>query len=340
MAKVEREKLGIPTTEKDYIKIVDSPMYYEPIRKGLNPRDIEYQVYQSVSKKVAEWFEEMYLQTGEKADIQFINYGDTELVYVIGYGDKKYTMLIGQPSVARGKIKQEAELLKKYAAIDRATVVAPLAYYPVISPYNNEKKDYFRSFYKEAYITPYHMQARCVASQEDGFGIYVPEPNYHFEKFSKAESDLVCSCMIAKLVYMYDAKTKAGISACKLGGGDFILSKEWDREHLDAVDTLKNMKLIAAREEVHCTLDDYISLLKSEFSKKTYYATESARDKSILVNHKARVGMNPEAIDKGIAVGLKLREIANKKRIEKGAAASKSSTSAKKQTTLGVGKKS
>ncbi len=327
MEKTGKEKLGIPTTEKDFIKIVNSPVYYEPLRKGLKLIDIEYKVLQSVKNQVAEWFEEIYLRTGEKADIQFINYGDTELVFVASFGEKKYTMLVSQPTVPRGKVKQEVELLKKYARIRKSVVVAPLAYYPVIHPYNDEKNDYFYSFFKEAYITPYHMQASCVASEPGGFGIYVPEPEYHFEKFTDKESEMVCSCMIAQLIYLYDDKTKAGISACKLGGGDFILTKDWDRENLSAVDTLQCMKLTTVREEVHCTFNDYVALVRDEFSRQTI----TDHSGSSLINHKAMVGIKPAVIEKGVKLGKKLREIAKKNAMKK--------TASKKQPISGLPKK-
>lgn len=296
------DKLGIPTEnmfeEMAYIKNTKAA-----------PKAIELKIYKSMTKSVAQWFDEMYLFSGVPADIKFINYGDTELVYVLTYGDKRFTLLFGQPIVPEGEIKKEAELLKKYARIDRQTVVSPLKYYSVGQTYFDEKIDYCHTFKKEAYITPYFMQARCVASQEDGFGIYVPEPEYHFEKFSENESEIVCACMLAKLISLYDEKNKSGISACKLGGGDFMLDKEWDRENLTAPNTLKHMKLIAARDEVHCSLEDYIMLIIQEFGKKTYYKTEAQRDKKILLNHKARVGMTNSAIKKGIAMGLELRRI-------------------------------
>lgn len=130
---------------------------------------------------------------------------------------------------------------------------------------------------------------------------------YRFEKFSERESEVVCACMIAKLVSLYDDKTQSGIAACKLGGGDFMLEKEWDRENITASNTLKHMKLIACREEVHCSFEKYISLIRHEFGQKTYYASEELRDKSVLINHKARVGMTSSAIEAGIAIGRKLR---------------------------------
>lgn len=295
------EKLGIPSQfESFYIKV------------GTQPRDVEAAVYKSMTQFVAKSYDEIYLHTGVEPEVKFINYGDTELVYVISYGEQKFTLLFGQPTVPLNDIETEVNLLQKYHKNGRSTVVAPLTSFKTSKAHAIAGTGYFHIFNKMSYITPYYEQARCVASQEDGFGIYVPEPEYHFERFSKKESDLVCACMIAKLISLYDAKTKCGISACKLGGGDFILTKEWDREKLDLGDTLKCMKLIASRKEVHCSLKKYISLLREECTKRTYYSTEEQRDPNIIINHKARVGMSPEAVEQGIVMGLKLRKIAEK----------------------------
>lgn len=307
------EKLGIPMSEEIFIRMGKNPIYETMKNIGLAPREVEYQVYQAVSKSFAEWFDELYLFSGKKADIQFINYGDTELVYVLKYGGEKFTMLIGQPQTPMGQIKQEAELLQKYAKNDSKSVVAPLRYFVAASPFLDEEKDYFRQFKKEAFITSYHNQARCIASDKHlGYGIYVPEPEYHFEPFTHEESEIVCACMVAKLVMLYDQKTKSGISACKLGGGDFILDKEWDREHINATNTLQNMKLTAARQEIKCSLEEYITILRRELGQRTYYSNEEERDQNIIVNHKNRSGMTSSAIEKGIAVGLSLRNTKSK----------------------------
>lgn len=305
------ESLGIPLDER-----LKETVYIKSSKKA--PKSLELKIYQSMTKSVAEWFDDMYVHSGKTADIKFINYGDTELVYVLTYGEKRYTLLFGQPIVPEGGIRREVDLLRKYASIDKQTVVAPIEYYSVGQAYLDEKTDYFHSFKKEAYITPYFMQTRCVASQDDGFGIYVPEPEYHFEKFSDKEREIVCACMIAKLISLYDERNKTGISACKLGGGDFMLDKDWNRENITTADTLKHMKLIAAREEIHCTLEEYIKRVTTEFAKRTYYSCEAERNPNILINHKARVGMSESSIKKGIALGLELRNFRKDSRFEFG----------------------
>ena len=40
--------------------------------------------------------------------------------------------------------------------------------------------------------------------------MYIPEPYYRFEKFTKQQEKIVNSCMIAKLVSLYDFTNKEG----------------------------------------------------------------------------------------------------------------------------------
>ncbi len=279
----------------------------------------EFVVMQSMTKYVAEQFAIRQGLNARSAKVQFINYGDTELVFVLSYGTKRYTLLFGQPIAPPGAVKKEAALLKQYAKLDSETVVAPIKYFP-LKQYRHwgvMGQDLSHQFEKEAYVTPYLHQARCIASQEGvGFGVYVPEPEYKFVPFTPRESEYVCACMIAKLVSLYDSERKAGISACKLSGGDFVLEKKWNKDKLDALDTLNCMKLTAARDEVHCTIDEYVDLIRKEFGKVTHYTTEEERDKSIIINHKSHFGMTRSAIEKGIIMGLELRRVARERKLD------------------------
>ena len=75
--------------------------------------------------------------------------------------------------------------------------------------------------------------------------------------------------MIAKLVSLYDFENQEGISSCKLGGGDFMLPKGWEKQKPTIENTLNNLYLIAAREKIKCSFDKYISIIKDEFSRAT-----------------------------------------------------------------------
>lgn len=278
------------------IGIDNDPILYIK-NKRLTRRQEMAVTSKAIESIVREFAKKNYLDASE-AECQFINYGDTELVYVLSFGERKYTMLVGQPIAPFGAVYLESILLKNYESIDPKTVVAPVDYF-------SEKVEMFNdTFTRECYITPYHMQARCVASQENGYGVYVPEPYYRFEKFSNKENNIVCACMIAKLISLYDIKRKCGIAACKIGGGDFMLEKGWNSKALTVANTLDNMKLIAAREEIFCSLKDYIEIIKSEFSKPTYYRNQEERDPSILINHKNRMPIGEEIIKMGIHIGL------------------------------------
>lgn len=219
--------------------------------------------------------------------IEFLNYGKTELVYVLKIQNKpEITLLVKQPAVTFGKIKQEADNLSILQKLDQ-NVIAPV--------------DYYSFGDQELYVTPYINQARCVASY-NGWGMYIPEPYYRFESFNKAQSDIVTACMIAKLVSYYDFDKKEGISACKLGGGDFMLPKGWEAEEPTIDNTLNNLLFIAAREKVQCSFETYLEFIRAEFAK----ATINEDQNSLLINLRGRVKMQKENIEKGIKLGLEI----------------------------------
>lgn len=286
---MQKEALGIPDSEVYYLKVKDSQGLLTHFK---HTRDFVVSV-------VGKFAKDNNLDLN-KMSVKFINYGDTQLVYVISHGEDKYAMLVGQPATEFGVVKREYELLNEFAKRDKCVVNS--------NSYYSEINDLYK---KEAYITKYYNQARCIASQNSGFGVYVPEPTYHFEKFNIKESYIVNACMIAKLIALYDSDKNRGIACCKVGGGDFMLEKTWDRDNINETDTLENLKLIALRDTIECSLDEYIDLIRKEFSKRTYYKNESERDKSIKINQKARVGMGVNEIEYGIRLGLQLRRIAN-----------------------------
>lgn len=219
---------------------------------------------------------------------EFINYGRTQIVYVLTdkVTNEKVTILVKQPVVEYGKVKQEADNLKNLKLVDDL-VVAPIDYYS-----NGEQ---------ELYVTPYIEQARCVAS-DTRWGVYVPEPFYRFEDFSKKRESFVNACMIAKLVSMYDFENNQGIAACKLGGGDFMLEKGWEDKPLTIENTLKSLYFIAAREMLKCSFEDYLKIIKSEFSR----ATINENQDELLINIRGRVAMNIQDIESGIELGKQI----------------------------------
>ena len=232
-------------------------------------------------------------KTPKDYELEFINYGRTEFVYVLTdiQTDEKITILAKQPIVEYGKVKQEVRNLLDLQKIDK-NVVAPIDYFSVGS--------------QELYVTPYINQARCVASDEK-WGMYVPEPNYRFVQFSKLQEKYVNMCMIAKLVSYYDHEKQEGIACCKLGGGDFMLRKGWENQELKIENILENLLFIAAREKIKCTFEEYLNILRAEFSQKTIDMPEQC----LKVNIRGRVAMAKTDIEAGIRLGKLLINLRN-----------------------------
>ena len=113
--------------------------------------------------------------------------------------------------------------------------------------------------------------------------------------------------MVANIVSLYDEKENLGLACCKIGGGDFILEKEYDLETHTIESTLKRMHLIAARKRIKIEFKEYLELLRSELAKKTYYQNLEEKDPNIIINQKNRIPMTREAIEDGISLGLKLK---------------------------------
>lgn len=280
------QRLGIPSSGFEYQNLLQGQ---DGLEEYIKTEKFLAQVFNEDIRSCApELFSEnMYLQ--------FINYGDTELVYVLETNLRQYTVLVGQPAVKNGTIRKEYDNLQLLAELEPDVIVKPEYYFT-----NNER---------ELYITPYFFQARCIASQNHGWGIYIPEPYYRFENFSSEEETFVNISIIANLVRLYNEKQQVGLASCKIGGGDFILQKEWSIEPKSIENTLKKMKLIAARELIQTSFNNYLEMLRNEFSIRTYYKSLEERDPSIFINHKSRVPMRKEDIDAGIQLGMKLRNV-------------------------------
>lgn len=269
----ENKNIGIGFINPAYIEIneiQDKNDEYKKIKKFL------YKYLQQYSERKSIPIEDLH--------IEFINYGKTELVYVLSEkSGKRVTLLVKQPAVQLGKVTQEAQNLLALKKRDE-NVVAPI--------------DYFQLGDQELYVTPYINQARCVASY-GSWGMYIPEPYYRFESFTAEQRKIVNSCMIAKLVSLYDFVKREGISSCKLGGGDFMLPKGWETQTPTIEDTLNKLYLIASREKVKCSFEEYLSIIRDEFSRATI--TENPQD--LIINLRGRVPMRIEDIESGIELG-------------------------------------
>ena len=273
-------QLGISSSGMEYHQVLPSQNHLEEFFKT-----------ERFLKGFAQRAPQLFESAPNQIEIEFINWGHTQLVYVVSAADQKFTVLVGQPSAEFGMVKAEYDNLKKLALYNSQSVVEPIYYHC-----NNER---------EAYVAPYHLQAHCVASDAVGWGTYSCAP-YRFDVFSAEQRKNVNTCMIALLIKMFDQKEQSGIAACKLGGGDFILEKSWSQEKLSIENTLKSMKLIAAREIVKVPFEDYLDLIRKEFKMKTHSGDSRCKSPGIVINHGARIPMSEKEIESGIRLGLSL----------------------------------
>lgn len=261
-----------------------NPMYLET--NEIQEKDYEYRKIVRFLGKYIDRYAEKHDVSVDDLQLKFINYGKTELVYVLTEKGKsnRVTLLVKQPAVQFGRIKNEAQNLVNLKNSD-SNVVAPI--------------DYFQFGDQELFATPYINQARCIAALNGSWGMYIPEPMYRFVSFDEKQERVVNSCMIAKLVSLYNFTKQEGISGCQLGGGDFMLPKWWETEPPSIKNTLNNLYLIAARRKVHCSFDDYLAILRDEFSR----ATISENKENLIVNIRSRAPMQNRDIEFGIRLG-------------------------------------
>jgi len=278
-----KQNMGIGMLYAGYIFTREGQDVWEEYSKIKNFVE-EYALKYAISKN----------KTRDDFELEFINYGRTELVYVLKdkATNEKVTILAKQPIVEYGKVLREVENLINLKSKDK-NVVAPI--------------DYFANNEQELYVTPYIEQARCVASDER-WGMYVPEPYYRFENFTREQEKVVNTCMIAKLVSLYDFEKGQGVASCKLGGGDFMLPKGWETEKPTINNTLKSLYFIAAREMVNCSFEKYQDILRDEFSRVTINENQD----NLIINHRGRVPINKEDIENGIKLGKEIISKRNK----------------------------
>lgn len=113
-----KDNISIGYIEPDYIEVneeQDINTEYKKIKAFLN----RYVERYSKNNKVPI----------EDLTIEFINYGKTELVYVLSEKTgKRTTLLVKQPAVQLGKIKQEAQNLITLEKRSK-NIVAPIDYF-------------------------------------------------------------------------------------------------------------------------------------------------------------------------------------------------------------------
>ena len=273
------KKIGIGNIQDMYINTNE-----------IQDREYEYtKIIKFIQKYMEKYAKENNLNI-EDLKLEFINYGKTELVYVLEEPNgRRVTLLVKQPAIRLGDVYKEYENLLELKKKDK-NVVAPI--------------DYYEFGDQELYVTPYINQARCIASYGT-WGMYVPEPYYRFEGFNKEAEKVVTISMIAKLVSLYNLEKEAGISKCKLGGGDFMLPKGWEKDSLTIENIFNKLYLIAARDKINCSLEEYLNIIRDEFRRSTI----GEKEENLKLNIRGRVPIKDEYIEKGIELGKKLIKV-------------------------------
>lgn len=234
-------------------------------------------------------------KVNKNSDINFafMNYGDTELVYLVKIDDKpKYALLINQPKTDKKIVKTEFENLNHFFKKDSRFIIEPHVFYE-------------NSLFS-MYLTSYINNALCVANSPDDdlqLGVYNPLPSYHFENFNDTTTYFVNISRIAHLINSYDERNNIGISKTQISGNDFMLKQETNLDSLQSI--IDNTVLIAVRDTINVSFDEYIALIRKEFQVGTYRNSKLGSD--FKINHHSKMPINSEIIDEGIEQGLLLK---------------------------------
>ena len=213
--------------------------------------------------------------------LDFINYGRYELVYVLTLSDDmKYTILVNQPNIEHGLIKQEYDILRKLST-DRH-IIKPISYY---SDGENE-----------LYVTPYYEQSRCIGVADNSWGVWVPEPRYSFREFNSREKSEITKAMVSILINSYDEEKEMGISKIRLDGGDFMMEKGYE-DDISTKNICRKIKLVAARELINIKLDRYIKYMIDELTTE--------KSTNVVVGRKIKKKLSKVDVVDGILMGLK-----------------------------------
>ena len=229
-----------------------------------------------------------------KISLQFINYGDTQLVFVVTLDNsKQYTLLVNQPKTRPGQSFEEFTNLTNFNKLHPEIIIKPIRYY--VNPENLQQ---------ELYMTPYYYQARCIGveTEKKGWGIWIPEPEYHYKIFTEEEGKLIRKCMVAMMIKFYDEKNKCVIGGYSLDGDDFMLKKGYENEEFNEENIIKNFVFIAARKVIKIEFEEYINRLRKELRN------DFEENENIVIKRKMRAPFLEQNIVEGIKLGMKLRE--------------------------------
>ncbi len=205
---------------------------------------------------------------------------------------------MGSPHLKFGTTKKEADLLKHFNNIENS-IIAPIMYYKLEN----------KLFKRELFVAPYIYQARAISNFKDKFGIFIPEPEYRFEETTAEQTQAIKTCIIAKLVASFDDKNNLGLSDVQVISGDFIMEKGWETLSPTLQNTFDKMKIISARDTIHCTFNEYLELIKKEFTKLTScYECNFLANHDYIINTCSEIPFTPQEIENGIKLGMEKRK--------------------------------
>jgi hypothetical protein len=258
------------------------------------PEQNEKEEFKKVNDFISEFISKTDMEELKgKKNIKFINYGDTQLVFVVTINEEKqYALLLNQPKTEAGQGLEEYNNLINLNKNHPDNVIKPLKYY--VNPSNPQQ---------ELYITPYYFKARCVGVNEKDWGVWIPEPDYHFKDFNLTERKIINKCMIALVVKLYDEKNKKGISKWRFDGGDFMLLKGFEKEEINEENILKKLLLISARKLITIEFNEYVDKMRIELRNGL-----KEEDEKSIIGKNLRCPFSEEEIEEGIKFGMNLRE--------------------------------
>ena len=119
---------------------------------------------------------------------------------------------------------------------------------------------------------------------------------FSYEKNGYSRSD------VNKFISEVIEETEKLISVVKKQKTEIEELKNELNHYKNSENTLNSLYLIAARNKIRCSFDEYIKIIKSEFSRTTIKEDQS----QLLVNLRGRVPMKVSNIEEGINLGINL----------------------------------
>ena len=245
---------------------------------------------------------------GKEKSIKLLTSGLVETVYMLTVDDRRYALLVGHEGTEQGIVKKEYKNLKRLHERNRDSVVKPLYYLS-----NETMEAMLEDFIDQAWTIVADYDVLHGETVEDArFGIFLPGNIFvnTYKPFSKSQTSIVKSCIIAMLIKLFDEKSNLGLASCQIANGDFVFAGQIDDKEFNYENVLNRLTLSAARELVSMTLEEYIDIIRKEFTIGTQIKNElNSNDKTqFIINKRSLIPMTNDEIEKGIELGIQLRD--------------------------------